>query len=200
MHRSRAQRRGIIRRSQLRDRRRRQSEVGQLPTRLQRAQLPLPRSWKNVGHAGVHRWRGPALWGRRQSGWAAAHGCAGRWPGCGARPRLGFAARGRCGPSPSALQGRIYLRRNVSEQDVAPVAPVRRLRTANARVCTSRMPCALTAVLLPGSRARGCHMLQAWFPEWTRLGVRVARGRGLSGIVRVSDVIHSTKSAGSTPP
>ena len=39
---------------------------------------------------------------------------------------LGFAARGRCGPSPSALQGRIYLGQNVSEQDVAPVTPIRR--------------------------------------------------------------------------
>ncbi len=41
----------------------------------------------------------PAPWGGR-SGWAATGGCAGRWPGCGACPRLGFAARGRCGPSP----------------------------------------------------------------------------------------------------
>jgi len=44
MQRSRAQRRGIIRRPQRRDRRHRQSEVGQLPTRSQRAQLPLPAS------------------------------------------------------------------------------------------------------------------------------------------------------------
>jgi hypothetical protein len=50
------------------------------------------------------------------------------------------------------------------------------LLTANARVCTSRMPCALTAILLPESRAHGCHMLQTWFPEWTRLGC--ARGAG----------------------
>jgi hypothetical protein len=63
-----------------------------------------------------------------------------------------------------------------SEQDVAPVTPIRHLRTANARVCTSRMPCALTAILLPESRAHGCHMLQTWFPEWTRLGC--ARGAG----------------------
>ena len=55
--------------------------------------------------------------------------------------------------------------------------PIRHLRTANARVCTSRMPCALTSMLLPESRAHGCHMLQTWFPEWTLLGVRVARGR-----------------------
>ena len=50
------------------------------------------------------------------------------------------------------------------------------LLTANARVCTSRMPCALTAILLPESLAHSCHMLQTWFPEWTRLGVHVARG------------------------
>jgi len=54
--------------------------------------------------------RRPAPWGRRRSGWAAAHSCAGQWPSCGACPRLGFAARGRCGPSPSVLQGRIYFR------------------------------------------------------------------------------------------
>ena len=34
------------------------------------------------------------------------------------------------------------------------------LRTANARVCTSHMPCALTAILLPESLAHSCHMLQ----------------------------------------
>jgi hypothetical protein len=51
-------------------------------------------------------------------------GCANQCPGCGARPRLGFAARGRCGPSPSALQGRIYLGQHVSEHDVAPVTPI----------------------------------------------------------------------------
>jgi len=39
------------------------------------------------------------------------------------------------------------------------------LLTANARVCTSRMPCALTAILLPESLAHGCHMLQTWFPS-----------------------------------
>ena len=38
------------------------------------------------------------------------------------------------------------------------------LLTANARVCTLRMPCALTAILLPESLAHGCHMLQTWFP------------------------------------
>ena len=63
-----------------------------------------------------------------------------------------------------------------SEQDVAPVTQIRHLRTANARVCTSRMPCALTAILLPESLAHSCHMLQTWFPEWTRLGVHVTRG------------------------
>jgi hypothetical protein len=64
-----------------------------------------------------------------------------------------------------------------SEQDVAPVTPIHHLRTANARVYTSRMPCALTVILLPESRAHGCHMLQTWFGEWTLLGVRVAQGR-----------------------
>ena len=56
------------------------------------------------------------------------------------------------------------------------VFAIRHLRTANARVCTSRMPCALTAILLPESLAHSCHMLQTWFPEWTRLGVHVTRG------------------------
>ena len=51
------------------------------------------------------------------------------------------------------------------------------LLTANARVCTLRMPCALTAILLPESLEHGCHMLQTWFPEWTQLGVHVALGR-----------------------
>jgi len=73
-------------------------------------------------HADVHRCQRPALWGRRRSGWAAAHSCPNQCPGCGARPRLGFAARGRCGPSPSALQGQIYLGQNVSEHDVAPAS------------------------------------------------------------------------------
>jgi hypothetical protein len=52
--------------------------------------------------------RKPTPGGRGQSEWAAARGCAGRWPGHGACPRLGFAARGRCGPSPGVLRGRIY--------------------------------------------------------------------------------------------
>ena len=46
-------------------------------------------------HADVHRCERPALCGQRRSGWAAAHSCANQCPGCGARPRLGFAARGR---------------------------------------------------------------------------------------------------------
>jgi hypothetical protein len=45
--------------------------------------------------------------GRRpgRSGWAGAHGCARRRPVCGPFPRLGFAARGRCGPSRETRQG-----------------------------------------------------------------------------------------------
>ena len=39
------------------------------------------------GAAGGRR---PAPWGRGRSGWAAAHGCAGRWPVC-------------CGPSPGVV-------------------------------------------------------------------------------------------------
>ena len=35
---------------------------------------------------------------------AAAHGCAGRRPVCGPFPRLGFAARVRCGPSPGVVR------------------------------------------------------------------------------------------------
>jgi hypothetical protein len=126
-------------------------------------------------HADVHQWQRPAIWGRRRSGWAAAPSCVNQWPGCGARPRLGFAARGRCGPSPSALQGQIRSRSISGEMFRSKTS--RPSWTANARVCTSRMPCALTAILLPESHAHGCHMLQTWFPEWTRLGVHVARGR-----------------------
>jgi len=121
------------------------------------------------GHADVHPWRGGRGGRLRMAALAGGRAVV---------RVLGSASlRAGCGPSPGALRGRVCLRRNVSEQDVAPVTPTRHLRTANARVCTSRMPCALTAILLPESRAHGCHMLQTWFPEWTRLGVHVARGR-----------------------
>ena len=53
--------------------------------------------------------------GRGRSGWAAARGWAGRWSGCGACPWLGFAARGRCGPPPGFLRGRIYFRQGLGE-------------------------------------------------------------------------------------
>jgi hypothetical protein len=56
------------------------------------------------------RVRGPAPWGRGRSGLAAAGGCSCLWQGCGVCPRLSFAARGRCGPSQSVLQSRIYFR------------------------------------------------------------------------------------------
>ena len=122
-------------------------------------------------HADVHRCERPALCGQRRSGWAAAHSCANQWPGCGARPRLGFAARGR-GPSPSGLQGRIYLGQNVSEQDVAPVTPICRSADGERQslyfayaMCTDRNLVAGVA------RAQ-----LTWFPELTRLGVHVARG------------------------
>jgi hypothetical protein len=46
----------------------------------------------------------PGPWGRGRSGWAAAHGCAGRRPVCCPFLRLGFAARRRCGPSPGVVQ------------------------------------------------------------------------------------------------
>ena len=52
----------------------------------------------------------PATGGRGRSGRAAARGCDGRWPDCGACPWLGFAARGRCGTPPGFLRGRIYFR------------------------------------------------------------------------------------------
>ena len=133
-------------------------------------------------HADVHRCQRPAFWGRRRSGWAAAHSCANQCPGCGARPRLGFAARGRCGPSPSALQGRIYLGQNVSEHDVAPVTPIRRsadgerqsLYFAHA-MCTDRdlvagvaraqLPYA--ANMVSGVDAAGCG---TWCGAWNRGG------------------------------
>ena len=43
--------------------------------------------------------------GEGRSGWAGAHGCARRLQVCGPFPRLGFAARGRCGPSRETRQG-----------------------------------------------------------------------------------------------
>ena len=52
--------------------------------------------------------RRPAPGGRGRSGWAAALGCGGRWPGCSACPRLCFDELGRCGPSPGVLRGLIY--------------------------------------------------------------------------------------------
>ena len=127
-------------------------------------------------HADVHRCQRPAFWGRRRSGWAAAHSCANQCPGCGARPRLGFAARGRCGPSPSALQGRIYLGQTVSEHDVAPVTPIRRsadgerqsLYFAHA-MCTDRN---LVAGVARARLPYAANMVS----EWTQLGVHVARG------------------------
>ena len=127
-------------------------------------------------HADVHRWQRPALWGQRRSGWAAAHSCANQCPGCGARPRLGFAARGRCGPSPSALQGRIYLGQNVSEHDVAPVTPICRsadgerqsLYFAHA-MCTDRN---LVAGVARARLPYAANMVS----EWTQLGVHVAPG------------------------
>jgi hypothetical protein len=39
-------------------------------------------------------------------GMGGSHSCVSRWPGCGPCPRLGFAARGRWGPSPGVLRGR----------------------------------------------------------------------------------------------
>ena len=43
--------------------------------------------------------------GAGRPGWAGAHGCPRRRPVCGPFPRLGFAARGRCGPSRETRQG-----------------------------------------------------------------------------------------------
>jgi hypothetical protein len=43
--------------------------------------------------------------GAGRSGWAGAHGCPRRRQVCGPFPRLGFAARGRCGPSRETRQG-----------------------------------------------------------------------------------------------
>jgi len=132
-------------------------------------------------HADVHRCERPALCGQRRSGWAAAHSCANQWPGCGARPRLGFAARGR-GPSPSGLQGRIYLGQNVSEQDVARITPIRRpadgerqsLYFAHA-MCTdcdlvagvARAQLSYAANMVSGVDAAGCG---TWRGAWNRGG------------------------------
>ena len=135
-------------------------------------------------HADVHRCQRPALWGRRRSGWAAAHSCANQCPGCGARPRLGFAARGRCGPSPSALQGRIYLGQHVSEHDVAPVTPICRsadgerqsLYFAHA-MCTDRdLVAGVARARLPYAANMVSGVDAAWVCAW-----RGAGSRGRSG-------------------
>ena len=114
---------------------------------------------------------------------------AGRPPGEGRRRRRRSACRGRDDRHGLASRDGLPLTESVPRAAAAArptagrfqrilgkVFAIRHLRTANARVCTSRMPCALTAILLPESRAHGCHMLQTWFPEWTRLGC--ARGAG----------------------
>ena len=116
-----------------------------------------------------------AFWGRRRSGWAAAHSCANQCPGCGARPRLGFDARGRCGPSPSALQGRIYLGQNVSEHDVAPVTPIRSADGERQSLYFAHAICTDRNLVAGVARARlpyAANMVS----EWTQLGVHVVRG------------------------
>ena len=83
--------------------------------RVQHKHVFVPRWQSNSsrfdpGQMNGEEGRRPAPGGRGRSGWAAARGCAGRWPGCGACPWLGVAARGRCGPPPGFLRGRIYFR------------------------------------------------------------------------------------------
>ena len=63
-----------------------------------------------------NEWRGGQEAGDRGAGAVGVGGCVWlRWPVVGlppgACPRLGFAARGRCGPSPGVLRGWIYFRR-----------------------------------------------------------------------------------------
>jgi hypothetical protein len=89
--------------------------------------------WKNEREC-----RKPAPWGRRRSGWAATHGCASQWPGCGACPRLGFAAHGRCGPSPEIFQSQ---RQGWGGRPWSP-APWGRVRPgwAAAHDCASQQP------------------------------------------------------------
>ena len=135
-------------------------------------------------HADVHRCQRPAFWGRRRSGWAAAHSCANQCPGCGARPRLGFAARGRCGPSPIALQGRIYLGQHVSEHDVAPVTPICRsadgerqsLYFAHA-MCTDRdLVAGVARARLPYAANMVSGVDAAWVCAWRGAGSRGGSG------------------------
>jgi len=51
---------------------------------------PTHASFKSTGVSNGNlkapHWSAP--WGRGQSGWEAAHGCAGRWQVCGLFPRL----------------------------------------------------------------------------------------------------------------
>ena len=115
-------------------------------------------------HADVHRCERPALCGQRRSGWAAAHSCTNQWLGCGAvldsaSLRADAVDRRRAPFRVGSIWGKMF--RSMTSR------PSRQsdLLTANARVCTSRMPCALTAILLPESLAHGCHMLQTWFPS-----------------------------------
>ena len=80
------------------------------------------------------------------------------------------------GPSPSGLQGRIYLGQNVSEHDVAPVTPILSADGERQSLYFAHAMCTDRNLVAGVARARLPYRLQTWFPEWTQLGVHVARG------------------------
>ena len=115
---------------------------------------------------------GGAPWGRGRSGWAAAHGCAGRRPVCGPFPRLGFAARVRCGPSPGVVRlrgrgaggrGQLGCLRLSRRPPIAPEFPT----------CVAPVACS-PLIWSPGGRSPQPPALQARSdaPRETRQGSR----------------------------
>jgi hypothetical protein len=109
--------------------------------------------------------RSPAPWGRGRSGWAATGGCAGRWPGCGACPRLGFAARVRCGPSPGVLRMQCATEAVACGECGYPCVCVCVCVCARARVCGRVRACACVRV---------CVLERVWCAH-ERVGILYAR-------------------------
>ena len=103
---------------------------------------------------------------------AAAHGCAGRRPVCGPFPRLGFAARVRCGPSPGVVRlrgrgaggrGQLGCLRLSRRPPIAPEFPA----------CVAPVACS-PLIWSPGGRSPQPPALQARSdaPRETRQGSR----------------------------
>ena len=161
----------------------------------------------------------PAPWGRGRSGWAAAHACVSQWPvcgpcprrrdgrrriasqqpGCGPPPRLGFAVRGRCGPSRGADLFWARMRGESGRAEGARVGARRRGAREHRRAIGSsqQTPESDNKTLPKYSPRPACDALEAGTARlrgrphrmmhkrvvldraapWARLGVRVTRGR-----------------------